>query len=228
MLRCMAAGAWVRFYFAARAARFRFRGVRPSQGASVQVEGAAPLRILLAGAGRAAGSSGRTHDEGLAGALASAVGKESGRGVRVDLRVAPALAARNAVELLGLNGSHTYDLAVFAPCFLEANFAPGAGMPRHGAEIQRHLLETGSDRLTVVMVGIPRPTRYSLLNLRATEAATETNRAMRANARDDPRVIVVEPPEFESIDSPDPFDQRYHAELGRRIADALPALDRRV
>ena len=148
--------------------------------------------------------------------------------MRVDLRVAPTLAARNAVELLGPNGSHTYDLAVFAPCFLEANFAPGAGMPRYGAEIQRHLLETGTDHLMVVMVGVPRPTRYSRLNLRATEAATETNRAMHAIARENPRVIVVEPPSFESVDMPDPFDKQYHAELGSRIAAALPALARRV
>lgn len=212
----------VRLYFLGRAARVRATETRPSDTPSLWVEGREPFRVLVAGAGLAAGYGVPRWRESFAGALANHLGLVTARGVRVDIRTSPTLPARRAVDRLGPNGAHSYDAVVFAPCYLEASFAPESGMARHARAIQEHLLATGGARLQrVLLLGIPRPSRYSKLNLAATEAATITNRALRREAGTDERVHYLEPPDFESLESGTPFDARYYATLGRAVATEL-------
>jgi hypothetical protein len=185
------------------------------------VAGPDPLRILVTGAGLATGYGVTHHDQTLAGPLATDIAHATGRGVIIDIRTRPLLPANRAIAQIGIDGAHGYHAAVFTPCYLEAPFAPGAGMPRHGAAIQQHLLDTGGPTLTLLMIGIPRPSRYSRLNVAAVEAATITNQAMRKNARADPQARYLTPPDFESLELERPFDEQYYAQLGHEAASTL-------
>lgn len=211
-----------RVWFMLRAGRFRLLQRRPTDAATVKVVGLDPIRVLVTGAGLAAGYGVDRHDRTLAGALAQRLADRTGRGVVVDVRSAPLLPASDAVRHVGPNGTHTYDVAIFAPCYLEANFSPGAGIPRHGAAIRRHLLETGPSSLQLVLLGVPSPSRRSGLDAAATDSAGEVNAALQRLAADGSRVHYVDPPRFSSVHAARPFDEEYYAELGSEVADRLP------
>lgn len=210
-----------RVWFVFRAGRFRVMQARPTDRPTVKVVGRDPIRVLVTGAGLAAGYGVDRHERTLAGSLARELAARTGRGVVIDVRSAPLLPASGVVRHVGPNGTHTYDAAVFTPCYLEATFAPGAGMPRHGAAIQRHLLDTGRPTLQLVMLGVPRPSLHSGLDDAAAEAAGEVNAALQRLADGEPRVSYVDPPEFSSVRANRPFDEPYYAELGSRVADEL-------
>lgn len=211
-----------------RAARFRLTQIRPSGAPSIWVEGPDPLRVLVTGAGLASGYGVRSWGETMAGTLARHLHRTTSRGVRLDIRAAATLPARNAVTWLGPNGAHTYEAVVFAPCYLEASISPDAGMTRHAGAIQQHLIQTGGAPLRqVLMLGVPRPSQFSWLNLAVAEAATTTNRAMRNHAAGIDRVSFWEPAPFRSFETETPFDTQYYADLGHGVAAALsPRLER--
>jgi hypothetical protein len=188
----------------------------------VLVEGVRPVRVLVAGAGLAAGYGVDAWVDSMAGSLAVELARGTRRGVRVDVRAAPVLPARNAVDKLGPNGAYSYDAVVFAPCYLEASISPGAGVARHAGAIQQHLLDTGGTQLRhVLMLGIPRPSKFSRLNLAAAEAATITNRALRDRSAEVVGVGYVEPPPFATLADDVPFDRGYYSELGAQVAASL-------
>ena len=208
-------------YFAGRAGRYRFTQPRPSSRGRVAVAGLDPIRILVTGAGLATGYGVTHHEQTLAGPLAADIAHATGRGVIIDIRSSPLLPARQAIAAIGVDGAHGYHAAIFTPCYLEAPFAPGAGMSRHGTAIQLHLLDTGGPGLQLLMLGIPRPSRYSRLNVAAVEAATITNQAMRRNTHTDPRAQYLAPPDFESLALERPFDEHYYAQVGHDAATSL-------
>lgn len=154
-------------YFLCRAGQYRFAQPRPQSPGRVSVDGHDPVRILIVGAGLASGYGVTQHDQTLAGSLAADVADATGRGVIIDIRANALLPANRAIKDIGPEGAFGYHAAVFTPCYLKAPFRPGAGMSRHGAAIQQHLLNTGGPDLQLLMIGIPRPRRYSRLNLAA-------------------------------------------------------------
>ena len=220
-VRLMLGSLLLKAYFAGRAGRYRLTEPRPKSRGRVAIVGYDPIRVLVTGAGLAAGYGVTRHDQTLAGPLAADIARATGRGVIVDTHSSPLLPAHRAIAAIGVNGTHTYHAAIFAPCYLEAPFAPGAGMPRYGAAIQQHLLDTGRPSLQLLMIGIPRPRRYTRLNVAAVEAATITNQAIRKHTQADPRAHYLAPPDFETLALERPFDEQYYARLGHDAAATL-------
>ena len=153
--------------------------------------------------------------------MATGLAESTGRGVAVDLAVAPLMPARSAVARIGQAGAHSYRIAVFSPCYLEDSMHPRAGIDHHGAAILQHLLATGGPLVHVVLLGVPRPSRFSHLDLAAARAAHRANRTMQALAAGEPRATYVSPPSFGSVTDPQPFDADYYERLGSGIAAAL-------
>lgn len=179
------------------------------------------MRVLITGAGLAAGYGVTTHEDTFAGTLTPQLATQTGRGVVTEIRAAALLPAAAAVQHLGVNGAHTYHVAVFAPCYLEGPFTPGTGIARHGAAIVHHLQTTGSPSLQIVLLGVPRPTGPARVDRAAARAAAATNAALRDLADANPGVLFVDPPTFPSVHDHRPFDRAYYATTGHHIATAL-------
>lgn len=208
----------LRAWFLQRAGRFRLAQPRPEGDAEVVVRGADPIRVLVTGAGFAAGYGVRTHAEGLAGALADRLAEATGRGVEVTVHARPTLAARRAIAHLEPERLRGHPFVVFAPCFLESAFVPGLSLRRCAAAIQQHLLDAGGGGTEVAVLGMPRPAHFSRLNLVAARTADRLNAVLRAVAERAPRAQFVEAPAFPGVRDPHPFDADYYAELGDAIA----------
>ena len=225
----MAVGPVLDGFFLARAGRFRALQPRPKGRPRLSVVGSSPLRVLVTGAGLAAGYGVTRQEDGLGGILTTALAEATGRGVVTEVSAAPVLPASRAVAHIGLVGAHTFDVAVFAPCFLEASFRPGAGVPRHGAEIVRHLRDTGGPMLQVLLLGIPAPAGGSAFDRAAGKAASVTNGVLQQLADRHPGVVYVDAPAFHSVHDRRPFDPGYYADAGARVArTASPAYTRSV
>lgn len=208
-------------WFALRAARFRATQQHPSGAGRVLRSGADPIRVLVTGAGVCAGYGVGTHEQGLAGSMATELAGASDRGVTVDLTAKPLMPAATAVDRIGLVGAHTYGVAVFSPCYLEDSVNPRGGIDRHGAAIVQHLLATGGPKVQVVLIGVPQPVGEARLDLALAHTAERTNRTMQDLAAEDARVTYVAPPAFGSVTDRQPFDAEYYRRLGTSLAGAV-------
>lgn len=187
------------------------------------VPGRDPFRILVTGAGLAAGFGVATYDETLAGRLARLIADRTGRGVAVQITSALMLPAKAAIKHIGSLGGQRFHAVVFVPCYLEASFAPRSGMRRFGPAIQRHLIEVTDPGARIVMVGLPRPTRFSSADLAAVEVVARVNAAMRATAETETSVAFLQPPDFASVHDAVPFDGPYYDRLGVAVGEAILA-----
>ena len=215
----------LRAYALVRASRFRLLQVRPtgngsSRGSAPTSSVAqAPARVLLVGSGVLAGYGVEKHADAVAGPLAQQLAVSLQRSVVVDCRVSPMLPMREAVDFIGVNGSHTYDAVVFAPCFLEGQFAPGPTTERRLSEIVQHLAATGRPRLGLVLLALPRPEASSALDAAIADAARHQAEMMHRLTDGAASMTTTDAPPFTSVADPKPFDAAYY----RRTAEILVA-----
>jgi hypothetical protein len=188
--------------------------------------GSESLRVLVVGAGLAAGYGARTQAGALPGQLAMALSSRSGRGVTVQTKAQPFLPLADTIELLEPDGGRRYDLVVFAPGFTEMTRATTTAWRRQLFELVLFLNRTVPDSSRIVLTGLPLPKKRGVLEWIGRRGVHAANAVLADVAFTVPRAVYVPTPPFETLKpSGGSFDERYYVRCAESIVDAvLPQL----
>src|SRR5206468_1714537 len=140
----------LRLAIALRSGRFLASEKRPESVVDLTY-GSESLRVLVVGAGLAAGYGARTSSRALQGQLAAALSSRSGRGVVVATKAKPFLPLGETIELLEPEGGRRFDLVVFTPGFTEATRATRSAWRRELFELVLYLNRTVPDDARIVL-----------------------------------------------------------------------------
>jgi len=188
--------------------------------------GSESLRVLVVGAGLAAGYGARTQAGALPGQLAMALSSRSGRGVTVQTKAQPFLPLADTIQLLEPDGGRRYDLVVFAPGFTEMTRATTTAWRRQLFELVLFLNRTVPDSSRIVLTGLPLPKKRGVLEWIGRRGVHAANAVLADVAFTVPRAVFVPTPPFETLKpSGGSFDERYYVRCAESIVDAvLPQL----
>jgi hypothetical protein len=184
------------------------------------------LRVLVVGAGLAAGYGARSQSRARPGQLAMALSSRSGRGVVVQTRAKPFLPLRDTIDLLEPQGARGYDLVVFAPGFTEMTRASSFRWRKELFELVLYLNRTLPDRGRIVLAGLPEPRKRGPLEWVGRRGVDTANAVMTDVAFSVPRAVFVPTPPISTLKpSGGSFDERYYVRCAESIVDAvLPQL----
>lgn len=188
--------------------------------------GSESLRVLVVGAGLAAGYGARTQSRALPGQLAMALSSRSGRGVTVQTKAQPFLPLADTIDLLEPEGGRRYDLVVFAPAFTEMTRATSSSWRKDLFELVLFLNRTVPDSARIVLTGLPTPRKRGVLEWIGRRGVQAANEVMADVAFTVPRAVFVETPPFTTLKpSGGSFDERYYVRCAESIVEAvLPQL----
>ena len=126
----------------------------PDDSSPVHAAGPDPDRILLVGAGGAAGYGVVSHDVGLGGQLARAIASITGRGVDLELVVAGRLTARRAVAQVLAHSPSEADAVVVALGSVETMEGESAAVWRARLTVLLTVLEGWCAPENITVIGV--------------------------------------------------------------------------
>jgi len=184
------------------------------------------LRVLVVGAGLAAGYGARSQSRALPGQLAEALSSRAGRGVTVQTKAKPFLPLSDTIDLLEPEGGRRFDLVVFAPGFTELLRATETSWRKDLFELVLFLNRTVPEDARIVLAGLPVPRKRGVLEWIGRRGVVAANAVMADVAFTVPRAVFVPTPPFDTLKpSGNSFDERYYVRCAESIVEAvLPEL----
>lgn len=215
----------LRLVIALRAGQFLRSEPRPEHLLEL-TWGSDPIRVVVVGAGLAAGYGANTQAGALPGQLAAALSSRSGRGVTVQTRAEPFLPLADTIGLLEPDGGSHADLVVVTPGFSEMTRAATPAWRRQLFELVLFLNRTVPDDARIVLTGLPMLRRRGVLEWIGRRGVRAANAALADVAFTVPRTVYVPTPPIDTLKpAGGSFDERYYVRCAESIVEAvLPQL----
>ena len=197
----------------------------PARGRTLRV-GLDPIRILLIGAGTAAGYGVTDSAHALDGALADAVHLATGRGVVLENRTTPNVPINEVRASLGASGAHTFDVVVWAPTYLQVVERLSTNSWRRALTTLVDDLHADSD-VDVVLLLLPHTTGRSPVAALARRWVPRINRVIEQVAAATERTSSAETaPAYMAAVGEVVLDRDYYARCAECILPAVLQLQR--
>ena len=192
--------------------RYLRRQWRPTHDDRAVVVGPRPVRVLVLGAGLAAGRGDDAEALPLPKQLAAALAAELGCGVVVHSRAQATLRLDQTIERIGMAGAAGFDLVIWSPALEESVLGGGAAWSRQLRQLVAHIRATGTRHVRIVLMGVPLAEGTHVLQRIGASLADDVNCRIEHVAAEFDRVqyVSVPPKRINSWDTPlfDPGYQR--------------------
>jgi hypothetical protein len=213
-------GLVLRLWFAAEFTRFVSQQPRPGDAGPVVIDGAAPVRVLVIGAGLGVGYGTRAQQDALSGQLASALHALMQRGIRVETRVEVARPLRGTLRRLADRSALAHDLVVYTPAFGEVHRGHRAGWSR---QLQVLVARTSGPRTALVLTGLPAPRVKRPIERITLQRAARVNAAIERAATGGFTAYAAAPT-YATPSTYWIFDQEYYRRFAEAVARAAGPL----